>query len=106
MEGEWKKWHGWSRGRQSLLNACPRAFYYRYVKYYEVPFGDILKRTKKMLDNMDQFKYLLGNIVHGTIERQFDQLSRGRDVSGPDSALQYVSRRITDIKDDPKKIHN
>jgi CRISPR/Cas system-associated exonuclease Cas4 (RecB family) len=103
MGGKWKEWHGWSRSRQSLLDACPRRYYYRYVKFYEVPYGDILKETKGMLDNMTQLKFLLGNIVHDAIKRQFDQLSRGRDVSGPDSALQYVSRYINDIKNDPKK---
>lgn len=103
MEGKWKKWHSWSRSRQSLLDECPRAFYYRYVKFYDVEYGHILKTTKRMLDHMHKIKFLLGNIVHSAIKRQFDQLARGRDVSGPDTALQYVSRRMTEIQDDPRK---
>ena len=103
MEGKWKSWHGWSRSKQSLLETCPRKFYYRYVKFYDVDYGDILKTTKKMLKNMNEIKFLPGNSVHDAIKHQFDQLARGRDVSGPDNALQYVSRIISDIKENSRR---
>lgn len=101
MKGKWKNWYAWSRSRQSLLNTCPRKFYYRYVKFYNVDYGDTLKDIKKMLDHMYEFKFLLGSIVHGAIKRQFDQLSRGRPAPGYDAAINYVSRVISDIMDNP-----
>ncbi|MBU2560416.1 PD-(D/E)XK nuclease family protein [archaeon] len=103
MDGKWKEWHAWSRSRQLMLDECPRSFYYRYVKFYDMPYGDILKATKRMLDQMTNTKFLLGSVVHEAIERQFDQLSRGREIQGPDSALQYVTRVMSDIKYNPEK---
>jgi|GEM_PF-3591255 len=103
MEGKWKSWHSWSRSRQSLLETCPREYYYQYVKAYDVEYNDILKITKRMQKNMNKIKFLPGNIVHGAIKRQFDQLARGRDVSGPDHALRYVSRVINEIMEEPRR---
>lgn len=102
MEGKWKDYCDWSRSRQSLLNTCPRKFYYRYVKFYDVDYGDILKETKRMLDNMYETRFLLGGIVHGAIKRQIDQLSRGRPISGPDAAFAFISRVMDDIIKNPK----
>ena len=101
MKGKWKDWYAWSRSRQSLLNTCPRKFYYRYVRFYNVDHGDTLKDIKRKLDRMYESKFLLGSIVHGAIKRQFDQLSRGRPAPGYDAAINYVSRVIDNIRDNP-----
>ena len=102
MKGKWKEWYAWSRSRQSLLNTCPRKFYYRYVKFYNVDFSDSLKETKRKLDHMYEIRFLLGSIVHGAIKRQFDQLSRGRPAPGYDAAINYISRVIENVKENPE----
>ncbi|MDY6866023.1 MAG: PD-(D/E)XK nuclease family protein [Halobacteriota archaeon] len=103
MEGKWKTWHSWSRSRQSLFEICPRKYYYQYVKAYDLEYGDILNVTKRKLKDMNEIRFLEGNTVHDAIKHQFDQLSRGRGVSGPKNALEYVSRYINEIKEEPSR---
>ncbi len=102
MEGNWKNWYAWSRSKQAMFDLCPRQFFYRYVKFYDVKLGHILKSTKGMIEEMHNLDFLLGDIVHAAIKRQFDQLSRGREVTCPGLALQFITRTIDDIQKDPK----
>lgn len=104
MEKGWEQYHGWSRGRQSLLNTCPRGYYYQNVKSHELDWGDILRKTKKIVRlNMTNKQFLLGNIVHGAIDGLFDQVSSDREVTSVDSAIKYISRKITEINEKPEK---
>jgi len=103
MEGKWKEWHSWSRTRESLLETCPRAYYYQYIGSYDQRYNDILPTTKRMIKNMHNIKYLLGDLIHEAIKNQFDQISRGRPFVNSKAVLNYVSRRITEIKKNKEK---
>ena len=103
MEGNWKNWYAWSRSRRSMFENCQRKFYFRYVKFYDVSKGDLLRSTKNMIERKyTNINFLLGKIVHDAIKRQFDQLSRGRDVSDPDPILKFISRTSEEIRENPK----
>ena len=103
MEGKWKEFYAWSRSRRSMFEKCQRKFYYRYVKFYDVDFGDMLRSTKNMLQRKyTNIDFLLGKLVHDAIKRQFDQLSCARDVSDPDPILKFISRKSEEIMENPK----
>jgi len=103
MEGRWKDYYSWSRSKQSMFDECPRKYFYRYVAYYNVPFGNDLKSLKSLIESMYNYNFMLGTIVHAAIERQFDQISRGREVHGSDPALSYIIRTIDEIKNHKKR---
>ena len=103
MEERWKDYYSWSRSKQSMFDECPRKYFYRYVAYYNVPFGNDLKSLKNLIESMYNYNFMLGTIVHAAIERQFDQISRGREVHGSDPALSYIIRTIDEIKNHKKR---
>lgn len=102
MQGNWKEYHAWSRSRQAMFDTCQRQFFYRYIKFYDVKQGDILKISTYMLNKMHNVKYLMGDIVHKTIELQFDQISRGREVPDSSNALKFIKRFIEDLHKNQK----
>lgn len=103
MKERWKIYHSWSRSRQSMFDSCNRQYYYRYVDFYDVPFGHELKSLKYLLDDMSNYKYFLGDIVHKAIERQLVQIRRGREVEGFGPAFSYINRIVDETKHNQKR---
>lgn len=103
MEGNWKNWYAWFRSRRSMFENCQRKFYFRYVKFYDVGKGDMLKSIKYMIERKyTNINFLLGKIVHDAIKRHIDQFSRARDVSNPDPIIKFISRTSEEIRNNPE----
>lgn len=102
MYERWKQYHSWSRSRQQIFNDCPRKYYYRYVLFYEVPFGDELKSVTGLTKRMHNIDFFLGDIVHVAIENQIYQISNGREVQDFIPAINYISRIIEEVIEKPE----
>jgi len=102
MNGAWQDWYAWSRSKQKMFELCERKFFYRYVKFYEVNPGHELKKIKDMKEEkFTNWNFILGDLVHETIEKQIDQIKRGREASKK-FALKFISRKIEDIEKNPE----
>jgi CRISPR/Cas system-associated exonuclease Cas4 (RecB family) len=86
-----------------MFETCYREYYYRYVLYYDVPFGHEIKSITGMTKEMYNIDFFLGNIVHAAIENQLNQISRGREVPDSKPAINYISRIIEEAIEKPHK---
>jgi hypothetical protein len=86
-----------------MFDSCNRQYYYQYIGSLNVSYGHELKSLKYLIEDMSIFKYFLGNIVHKAIELQLKQITRGREVQGFGSAINYIDRVIDETKENQKR---